>query len=410
MLERRGGINIFYLAKYKIFLLRKLICLYYYFISNQEADVKQILEYCSKNIEYYYSKGTNIKRYEFIDKKTVRDNYNLFIKRGFYLKNTGHTSGTTGTPGRYLRDVRSIAMEQIFQSRYFGWQGKYLVVLRGEILFKPEEKPVEIFKEVPFIKEMYVSSYHLNDESMGILVKRLQRIKNKCLWAYPSSAYTLADYCIRKKVNLDFQVVATSSEKLLDHQVSVIEKAFRCRVKDWYGQGERVASLYRCEYGCYHEVPQYSYIEYLHVKDNLYEIVGTTLYNKAMPLVRFKIGDLVEISDKPCPCGSSGKNITVIHGRASDFISLPSGRTTGSVLNVPFKKVKNIIEAQIIQKKDKSIIIKVVRNEFFSKQDERILHKEVFSVLPRESSVINYVDKIEKGSNGKFRFVINEGE
>ena len=370
--------------------------------------IQENLKYCSDKIEFYRGKPADIDRFDFIDKKVVRENLDKFICKGFLVKNIGHTSGTTGTPGKYYRDIKSMAMEQYFQNIYFDWDDKYIVVLRGEHFLSKVKEPRKIYKNIPFIKQMYVSSYHMNDITMEILVDKLSRIKKKCLWAYPSAAYILADYCKRKNKLLTFDIVATSSEMLLENQITVIEDTFKCRIKDWYGQGERVAAFYRCDYGHYHEVKGYSFVEYDKVEGNTYEVIGTTLNNRLMPLVRFRTGDLVEISDSPCKCGDEGKNITAIIGRSNDYIELPGRKMTGTVLVMPFKNSRNILEAQVIQKKDKSIVIKVVKNEKFSIEDEKLLYKEIYNFLPKDMCELQFVNEIEKNSNGKFRFVINE--
>lgn len=382
--------------------------MHYNFIDKRRITIQENLEYCSKNIEFYRGKTPNIDDFDFIDKNVVRGNFDKFICKGFHIKNVGHTSGTTGTPGKYYRDIKSMAMEQYFQSKYFNWDGKYTVILRGEHFLSKAKEPKKIYKNLPLLKQMYVSSYHMNDMTMEKLVEKLSGIKNKCLWAYPSAAYLLADYCRRKNKELTFDIVATSSEMLLENQVMIIEDTFKCKIKDWYGQGERVAAFYRCEYGHYHEVEGYSFVEYDKIEGNIYEVIGTTLNNRVMPLVRFRTGDLVEISDESCKCRNKGVNISTIIGRSNDYIELPDRKMTGTVLAMPFKNSRNIVEAQVIQKKDKSIIVKVVKNEKFNTEDEKRLFKEIYNYLPKDMCEIQFVEEIQKNSNGKFRFVINE--
>jgi phenylacetate-CoA ligase len=352
--------------------------------------------------------GEQISDYPYIDKIIVRENFKKFIRKKFAIKNTGFTSGTTGSPAIYYRDIRSMAAEQYFQSSYFGWKRKYMIYFRGQKLFKAGVQPQKIYKIVPFIKEMYISSYNINDDTLKNVVKILKKKKNKCLWAYPTSAYLLAEYCLRNKEKIDFDIVALSSETLDDYQVETMEKAFNCKVKDLYGQSERVAALYRCSSGNYHEVANYSFVEYLKDNSGKYNIIGTTLHNRIMPLVRFDMKDLVDISEIRCPCGNHGENISKIHGRMSSYIELPSGKIPQSALTFILKDVDNILETQIIQRKSGNIEIKVVRLPEYSKEDEINFYKCIGKILPVEAVTLIYTERIERDKGGKFRYVINE--
>ncbi len=398
-----------YYTKYKSFIVRKIFDLLMLLYKPHKEELDKVLSYCSENIDFYRGNGSSLENYQFIDKKVLTDQYDHFINKKYKLKNVGLTSGTTGTPGKFYRDILSMAAEQFFQCRYFNWKGKYKVIFRGEKVFDLEYKEDKIYKTIPFIGEMLVSSYHINDNTLKNLVKKLKTIRNKCLWAYPSSAYALAEYCMRNNVRLKFDVVALSSEILADYRKDIIEEAFQCRVKDWYGQAERVAALVRCKAGHYHEVEGYSHIEYLNGQDGTFEIVGTTLHNRIMPLIRYNMHDLVEISAEPCLCGASGKNIVKIYGRSTTYIELPNGKLYETPLAFLFKGMSNVVEAQIIQKKDKRIILKVVRGKKFDDENERTLAAHISSFIPAELFTLEYVERIERDARGKFRYVINEG-
>ncbi len=400
----------FYYTRYKNFLIRKIFDLITLFFKPEKKSLGKMLSYCSRNIDFYRGMGDSLDNYPFIDKKVLRNDFDRFANKKARIKNIGITSGTTGTPGKYYRDIPSMAAEQYFQNMYFKWNGTYRVIFRGEKLFGPGHQSDKIYRTIPLINEMLVSSYHINDRTLKNLVEKLKTVKGrKSLWAYPSSAYALAEYCLKNNERLKFDVVALSSEVLMDRSRDVIEKAFQCSVKDWYGQAERVAALVRCEAGHYHEMEGYSHMEYLPVQDNTCEIVGTTLHNKIMPLVRFNMHDLVETSQEPCPCGAGGRNIVKIHGRSTDYIELPGRRLAEAPLAGLFKGMENIVEAQVIQKKDKRILIRVVRDEKFDGENEKALIGHISSVIPFELFTLEYAERIERDARGKFRHIINEG-
>ncbi len=401
----------FYYIKYKKYIIRKLIGVYNKLFSNKAQTLDRFLKYCSENIGYYKNRGNNIDNYEIINKETVKGNYDLFCKGNPIVKNEIHTAGTTGTPCKFINDFLCMVKEEYYVSKYFEWSSRYRVVFRGEKIFKDDESPENMYKEVPLIREMYVSPYHINEKNLKGLVEKLRAIKNACLYAYPSTAYLLAEYCLKNNEQVHFDIVATSSEVLFDYQADAIKKAFGCSIRDWYGQAERVAALYRCENGNYHEVEGYSHVEYIPVTDSTYEIIGTHLHNVHMPLVRYRTGDVVEISKEPCKCGNKGISISMIHGRIGDFIELEDKKITATGLYCTlFKAAKNIREAQLYQLEDRSVVMKIVRGDKFSNNDEQAILATAKRFVPHEKCTVEYVNKIEREKSGKFKYVINNGK
>jgi phenylacetate-coenzyme A ligase PaaK-like adenylate-forming protein len=71
----------------------------------------------------------------------------------------------------------------------------------------------------------------------------------------------------------------------------------------------------------------------------------TTLYNRAFPLIRYQITDLVTFTGEPCACGRPFGRVTSIVGRAEDYLRLPAvdggqmrvhaGRLRGPLAGVP---------------------------------------------------------------------------
>ena len=55
------------------------------------------------------------------------------------------------------------------------------------------------------------------------------------------------------------------------------------------------------------------------------EVVITTLDREAMPLIRYRTGDIGRLIADPCPCGSDLTRIEKLYGRASDRIAMNSG-------------------------------------------------------------------------------------
>jgi phenylacetate-CoA ligase len=62
------------------------------------------------------------------------------------------------------------------------------------------------------------------------------------------------------------------------------------------------------------------------------KILVTTLFNQALPLIRYEISDLVSIAHGPCPCGRAHMRLESINGRREDLLKLPA--RAGGHINV----------------------------------------------------------------------------
>jgi phenylacetate-CoA ligase len=56
------------------------------------------------------------------------------------------------------------------------------------------------------------------------------------------------------------------------------------------------------------------------------EIVVTNLLNYAMPLIRYRVGDIGILDDKYCSCGRGLPLLKSIEGRMADCFALPGGQ------------------------------------------------------------------------------------
>jgi len=55
------------------------------------------------------------------------------------------------------------------------------------------------------------------------------------------------------------------------------------------------------------------------------EVVFTTLTRAAMPLIRYRTGDIAAFSDKPCPCGTFLRTLKRVEGRLENRVEISKG-------------------------------------------------------------------------------------
>ncbi|WP_417792222.1 hypothetical protein [Stutzerimonas xanthomarina] len=243
-------------------------------------------------------------------------------------------------------------------------------------------------------------------------MKSLETFNPVLIQAYPSSIYAIASWMIENNVNYSggtLKAIVTSSETLDKIMQERIEKAFGCRVFDWYGQAERVAAIGTCEFGNHHILTDYSMVELLHDHDDYYELVGSSYNNSAMNIAHYRTGDIVKVKTSLCNCGRIFPMVQDILGRRDKTISFWDGRQISRLGHV-FKGVDHVIEGQVVYRGGDCLVLRVVPASGWNVKDAERLKKQLRDRVGDVFVKIETTDRILRGANGKFEFIRVEEE
>jgi phenylacetate-CoA ligase len=201
---------------------------------------------------------------------------------------------------------------------------------------------------------------------------------------------------------------------LYDFQRERIESVFGATVFDFYGMAERVAFAASCEHGRLHANPEYGILEILDDQGRPTEgegtIVGTSLHNGVMPLIRYRMNDTARWSPEPCPCGRTYPVIESLGGRLADQLYDLDGRAVNcTIIGFAFDGMHNIRKAQVAQEAADRWTIRVVPGPHYSELDgQRVLDKFSKEVSARVAATILVVDDIPALPSGKFKWVVRD--
>jgi phenylacetate-CoA ligase len=261
----------------------------------------------------------------------------------------------------------------------------------------------------------YVSAFDLSDAALDRSLEILDRRGIAHLRGYPGSLYYLARRALETGWNRPLRGIVTWGDTLYAHYRETIERAFGARVLDTYGIGEGMQVSAQCEErGLYH----------VHALDVIVECVDgegrpvppgqtghlllTRLHPGPMPLIRYRVGDLGVMSDRPCSCGRGFATMESIQGRDTDVVVTPSGNRlivhffTG-ILN-HFPEVESF---QVVQESPEAILVRVVPDVGYS---EEVPPRIVAALREKGADLeieVDTVDEIPTAPSGKRRFVIN---
>lgn len=344
----------------------------------------------------------DIKKLPIMTKEMVKKYADEMLTVPKFMVISGHTSGTTGTPLRIYESWPSIRRSQAYtycaRKRNGFTYGQRLVSLRGNLDKRQTHLKVHVSNT------LYLSSYNINKETVGLYYKLISEWKPVAIEGYPSSLFSLALFLKDADLKLQIPVAFTSSETLLEHQRELIEERFGTEVFDNYGMTEQTIYLQEAyNHNGYYEMPGYSINEYLEDGE-----ICTSLINKEFPLIRYRSNDIMEMAE----LSESNPQIVVtrINGRKEDFIYCKDG-TRIMRLGFLFKKVQHIKMSQLVQKENGSLEICIVPDSDFNREDviqveQNLINRFGVGNIDYEIKLVNE-NEILCTKQGKFKFIIN---
>ena len=185
-----------------------------------------------------------------------------------------------------------------------------------------------------------------------------------------------------------------------------------------YGCHEIWAIAYECSCGNLHILENNVILEILDEEgkgvgyNQEGEIVLTSLIQKSMPFIRYKIGDRGKIKKSECLCGRTSDVLELSAARVADDIVMEDGRRISSIVFLHILMLVNqdrilIKQFQIYQRNFKKFEIFIVPSiENDKKNIESIFKKVLFDVL-KENVELEFIyrdDIVVNSKSGKVKY------
>jgi phenylacetate-CoA ligase len=330
------------------------------------------------------------------------------------------TSGSTGVSLQVWCDEESAQWRRACQVRSDEWSGWRFGERVGMIWGNPEYLKHGVrgwLRNALLERACFLDTLKMDDAALARFAQTLLRKRPTLLFGHAHSVYLFAEY-VRKAGVQDIRPhgIITSAMVLHRWQRRVIEDVFACPVTNRYGCEE--VGLIACE--CEQH-------DGLHVNaDNIYleveregrpvgpgaagSILVTDLTNRAMPLLRYQIGDVAVPSARRCPCGRGLPLLERLDGREADFVTTSAGELiSGISLTENFAlEVAGVAQLQIIQEAVDRFRFRIVRGPDFGEASTARLAE---LVQQRFGTGVTYacefVDRIPQEPSGKYRFCIS---
>ncbi len=399
----------------------------------QLSKLSSLLAHSALNVPYYRdywaarkaagdsSSWEVLENWPVLEKETVRKNPSAFLSDSRFPRFViwEHTSGTTGSPLKIaLSRKESRFWYALFEARWRRWYGirreDRWAIIGGRQVVRPaaENQPFWVWNDS--FQQLYLSAYHISGHSAEEYIQALKRYRVQSVYAYPSALYALALSGEARGIQPpELKAIIANAEPLLSAQKERIQHYFGCPVYETYGMSEMVAGASECKSGKMHLWPDAGIYEVQNNEGFLSRsgtgaLVATGLFHELMPLIRYRVGDRVRLSerDSQCSCGVRLPVLESVEGRCDDMILTSDGRMVGRMDPV-FKSGLPLLEAQIIQEALSEIRVLVVPEKGYTDQTAVEIAGRIRERLGPVNVTIEKTDRIPRTGNGKFRAVIS---
>jgi phenylacetate-CoA ligase len=329
------------------------------------------------------------------------------------------TGGSTGTPVRFFLSLDrkcSRAAATWRHNRWAGWDvGDRAAVIWGA----PRDRPVDGWRSRvrgALLREpLWLDAACLTEAKLEEFDAALHRYRPRVIQAYARSAVLFARYL--QAVGRDAyrpHAIVTSAEVLEEDDRRLLTDVFGCPVFNRYGSREVSVLASECSaHSGMHVMAEGLYLEIETPTGpaspgQVGSILVTDLLNKAMPLIRYRIGDLGAWAAGECACGRGLPRLAAVHGRSTDFLVGADGRLVSGVFLATYVVAQrpSLGQVQLRQTRAGAVTYRVrPGRDFDPTRDAAYLRDATRTHLGVESvAQIELVEELPTEPSGKFLF------
>ena len=359
----------------------------------------------------------DFRRIPFLTRESLRDQFGGLRAsapiRGVQKISTG---GSTGSPVTVLVDPIRNSFVDAARLRSHRWfdadVGVREIVLWGS--------PIEITRQdyIRYARDRLLNSRLLSAFDMGKtslakysdIIVRYRPVK---MYGYASALYLLARYFqeTKRKPPPSLKVVFATAEPLFDFQRKAIQDVFGVSVAVEYGARDAGLMANECPNGGLHIPAEGMLIEVERCgSDAAGEIIVTNLYSRAMPIIRYRTGDVGELGDGACACGRGLPLLKSVQGRQTDFILTSDGRVIHALAVIyVLRECPEIEKFQVVQQSASEINVIIVPRAELRESVQTKIHADLQKLLGTNTQInITIASTISTSPSGKFRYVVSK--
>ena len=345
-------------------------------------------------------------------------------RRKWYRNSSG---GSTGEPAQFIQDQEFRDWGRAMVLFFDLWAG--YSVGESKVVYWSNERDLSVTTTrlksrvaAALRNETWLDARRVSSEQMRLFLDLIARKRPAQLLAFPENLYEVARFVTNEGLEPQPpRAIVTTGATLYPWMREAIEGAFCTKVFNRYGSLEVSGIAMECEaHRGLHVCMPAQHIEIIRPDGSptspgeLGEVVVTCLINWAMPLVRYRIGDLAAWAEDQCPCGRSWPLLKEVAGRTRDLFVKKDGTRVRIWENV-FYRYPWIRKFQVVQEDYEFVRTFIVpdgeSDSASKKHADDILQIEaaILDAMGPECTVeVVLTDRIEATPSGKHRYHISK--
>lgn len=362
---------------------------------------------------------SDIKKFPILTKQMVSADPKSFIDSKIPVDAKLKTGGTTNINIEVIRDKssRTLRNDEYFNRMIGIYPGmSRLILSRHERNYLAEENEIIEYCNNPISRTYRIKPMPLTKEKINNIYKKYVSKKPKLLLGNMNTIFVFARHVENNNLKIPRPwIIRTSGSKLSSVIRGELQRVFGARVFDSYGASEINFVSSECEiHEGMHYVPVSHYVEIL--KENGDEandgevgsMIITSLVHKAMPIIRYRIGDYGSVTNEPCKCKRTFPLIKSVDDREIGVIKTDSGALTVKDMIKIFDRFGNITDYQLVQTSSKTMRLNLVHaNDSADETEENEIVRMINNILGSDIKIeISYVSMIPFLPNAKTLRVI----
>jgi len=394
----------------------------------EDTRLRRLIRHAAEHVPYYrrlfreigldpeaFRGRVDLPRIPPLDKETVRQHVDELVadNAAAFHPVWAQTSGSTGTPLRLLLDADCRINDAAATLRAYLWAGYF-----------PGMKVLTMRSFLRDIslnmggRSLNASTVKLSRATAPRYWQAINRLKPSTFHGYPFSLIVLAQ--LARDAGIGYHSpkrIISFGESLpasLRRRLSEIYNG--ALIFDFYAMTENATLITECRCGTKHVLDDYACHEFVDdrgqpVESGTGEILGTSYYNYAMPLLRYRTRDFARLPDapRPCGCGRRSRSVAFIEGRKDDYIQTPDGQFI-NLTEEPMNAAVGVAASQFVQDRTNHMYVNILPGTDFDPASlanvERELRLRVGNAIGISFKVVSELER-RPGETGKIPFLIS---
>ena len=395
----------------------------------QLRELKKIVHHAIENCPFYNQRFSSVglsvdsihdvddlANFPLLDKRDIQEHHESMVAANWPKSDliANYTGGSTGQPLPLYLNLDRRCQRDGGAWRHNSWAGTKLggkiAYVWGAAFDIPSDSLKQRVRNTLIDRTLYLNSGDLTEQNMLRFHESLKSFRPATILAYARSLALVARYF--KQQGLDVyqpKGIITSAETLSDEDRALIEEVFGAKVFNRYGCREVSVIASECEHhDGMHTMAECLIVEIVNAQGEpcapgeVGSVVVTDLFNYAMPLIRYRVGDMAALKAGQCPCGRGLPMLERVEGRVTDFLVGNDGRLVSGVYVGTYLigKCPNLGQIQVLQERPGELFFKVTKQP--EESDQQFIVETAKQMLGDDTLVdIEHVDEIPRTRSGK---------